>query len=219
MTQLHKSPDREWIKQRMILASACILIVFAVLFLRFIHLQIIKGEEYRLLSEKNAVRLKSIKSSRGLIFDRNKKLLVDNRPAFNLKIIIEDAGSLEDTLSKLSALIDIPVEEMKNSIKKAGRRVFYTPVTIKKDITRDQLAIVEAHKFDLPGIHIDIEPNRHYIHKKTAAHLLGYLGQVNSKELQSGVYPNIRSGDSIGRYGIEKSFEPFLQGKRGGASG
>ena len=211
MTRLHKSPEREWIKQRLIPASACVLCVFIVLVLRLIHLQIIKGEEYRLLSEKNAVRLKSIKSSRGLIFDRNEKLLVDNRPAFSLKITIEDAGSVEDTISRLSALISIPVEEMKASIKKAGRRAFYSPVTLKNDISRDQLAIVEAHKFDLPGIHIDIEPTRYYIHKKTAAHLLGYLGQINSKELQSGRFPSVRSGDSIGRYGIEKSFESFIE--------
>lgn len=216
MTGFSNNPDRDWLKQRLIMASVCILFVFALLFLRLVYLQIIKGDEYRLLSEKNAVRLKSVKSSRGLIFDRNDTLLVDNRPSFNLKITLEDAGSLDDTLNNLSGLIGISVEEFKGSIKRAGRRAFYEPVTLKNDITRDQLAVVEAHKFDLPGIHIDIEPTRHYIHKKTAAHLLGYLGQINSKELSSGKYPNVLSGDSIGRYGIEKSFESYLQGKRGG---
>ncbi len=87
---------------------------------------------------------------------------------------------------------------------------------LKSDISRNQLAIIESHKFDLPGIHIDIEPTRHYIYKKSAAHLLGYLGQVNSEELKSGKYPKVKTGDSIGRYGIEKSFQKFLQGKRGG---
>lgn len=216
MTVFNNNPDREWIKQRLILASVCVLFVFALLFLRLIYLQIIKGEEYRLLSEKNAVRLKSVKSSRGLIFDRNKKLLVDNRPAFNLKIILEDAGSVDDTLFRLSQIMGVDVQVFKENIKKAGRRAFYTPVTLQTDITRDQLAVVEAHKFDLPGIQIDIEPTRHYIHKRTAAHLLGYLGQINSGELSSGKYPHVRSGDAIGRYGIEKSFEFYLQGKRGG---
>jgi penicillin-binding protein 2 len=116
----------------------------------------------------------------------------------------------------LSQIMNVEIDVFKESIKKAGRRAFYSPVTLKTDITRDQLAVVEAHKFDLPGIHIDVEPTRHYIHKKTAAHLLGYLGQINSKELQSGKYPHVRSGDSIGRYGIEKSFESYLQGRRGG---
>ncbi len=216
MTPFSNNPDREWIKQRLIMTSVCVIFVFALLFLRLVYLQVIKGEEFRLKSEKNAVRLKSIKSSRGLIFDRNKRLIVDNRPSFNLKVMVEDAGVVDDTLAKVSTFIQVPVNELKDSIKKAGRRAFYTPVTIKTDITRDQLAVVEAHKFDLPGIHIDIEPTRHYIYEKTAAHLLGYLGQINGKELESGKYPNVRAGDSIGRYGIEKSFEPYLQGRRGG---
>ena len=216
MTEFNKNPDREWIKQRLIGASICILFVFALLFLRLIYLQIIKGEEFRLLSEKNAVRLKHIKSSRGLIFDRKKRLMVDNRPSFNLKIVREDAGEVKKTVKKLAELIRVPYPELMGSIARAGKRAFYKPVTLKKDISRDQLAIVETHKFDLPGIHIDIEPTRHYIYKKTAAHLLGYLGQININELKSGKYPNVNSGESIGRYGIEKSFQKYLQGKRGG---
>ncbi|WP_299979619.1 penicillin-binding protein 2 [Desulfobacula sp.] len=216
MTEFNKNPDREWIKQRLIGASVCVLFVFASLFFRLIYLQIIKGEEYRLLSEKNAVRLKSIKPSRGLVFDRNKRLMVDNRPSFNLKIVREDAGDVKKTVKKVAELIQVPFQELMDSIARAGKGTFYKSVTLKSDISREQLAIVEAHKFDLPGIHIDIEPTRHYIYKKTASHILGYIGQINRKELKSGKYPNVRSGDLIGRYGIEKSFEKYLQGKRGG---
>ena len=216
MTEFSQNQDRDWIKQRFIIVSVCILFVFALLFLRLVYLQIIKGEEYRLLSEKNAVRLKSIKSSRGLIFDRNKKLLVDNRPSFNLKIVLEDAGEVQETVKKLADLIAVPFQELMDHIAREGNGAVYKPITLKNDISRDQLAIVEAHKFDLPGIHIDIEPTRYYIYKKTAAHLLGYLGEINTKELKTGKYPNVKSGDSIGRYGIEKSFENYLQGKQGG---
>jgi penicillin-binding protein 2 len=213
---LNKNADREWIKQRLMGASLCILMVFTLLFLRLVYLQLIKGEEYRRLSKTNCVRLKSIKSSRGLIYDRNNKLIVDNRPSFDLNIVLEDAHPVNETIEKLAALIDVPSEDLLASIKKAGKAAFYKPLTLKRDISRDLLAIVEAHKFDLPGIHIDIEPTRHYIHKKSAAHLLGYLGQINRGELESGRFANVRTGDSIGRYGVEKSFEPFLQGKRGG---
>lgn len=216
MIQFSKNPDKDWIKQRLIAASICILLVFALLFLRLVYLQVIKGEEYRRLSEKNAVRLKSVKSSRGLIFDRNKKLMVDNRPSFNLKIVLEDAGDVKETVKKVARLIRVPSQELMDSIARAGKGIFYKPILLKTDISRNQLAIVEAHKFDLPGIHVDIEPTRHYIYKKTGAHLLGYLGQINTMELKSGRYPDVRSGDSIGRYGIEKSFEKYLQGKRGG---
>ncbi|MDT8379791.1 MAG: penicillin-binding protein 2 [Desulfotignum sp.] len=216
MVELQKNKDRDWMKQRVMVASLCVLIVFMMLFLRLVYLQLIKGEEYRRLSETNCVRLKSIKPSRGLIFDRNGELLVDNRPAFDLVIVQEDAGSVQDTVSLLSSLIQEPYVELMDQIQKAGDAALYKPIVLKKDISRDQLAIVEAHKFDLPGIFVEIEPTRHYIHPELASHLLGYLGEVNKKELKSGDFPYIRAGDQIGRYGVEKSFESYLQGRRGG---
>ncbi|OGQ90725.1 MAG: penicillin-binding protein 2 [Desulfobacula sp. RIFOXYA12_FULL_46_16] len=216
MTEFGKNPDREWLKQRIIGVSVCIIFAFSVLFLRFIYLQIIKGEEFRILSEKNAVRLTGIKAPRGLILDRNRKLLVDNRPSFNLKIMIEDAGDLQETMRKVSQMMEMPFEDLMKKISDAGQGAFYKPVVLQEDISRDHLAIIEAHKFDLPGVFIDIEPTRHYIHNKTASHLLGYLGEVNNDELLGGKYPNVKTGDSIGRYGVEKSFETYLQGKRGG---
>ncbi|THB73299.1 MAG: penicillin-binding protein 2 [Desulfobacteraceae bacterium] len=211
-----KPPDRDWLKHRLMGAGVCIILVFILLFLRLIYLQVIKGEEFRRLSETNCIRLKSIKPFRGMIFDRNKKLLVDNRPSFNLNIILEDAKPLDRVKSQLDELINLPGEELDQIIDKAPRGAFYKPLLIKKDISREELAIIEAHKFDLPGIHIDIEPHRHYLYKKSAAHLLGYLGQINVNELKSGKYPGVNSGDAIGRYGTEKSFETFLRGKRGG---
>lgn len=216
MGVINKNSDRDWIKHRYIGAGLCIVFIFGVLFLRLVYLQMIHGEEYRRLSMTNCVRLKSIKSSRGLIYDRNHNLLVDNRPAFDLTIVLEDAKPLKQTLEHLAELSGDSYEDLMATIKKAGRAAFYKPLVLKRDITRDLLAVIEAHQFDLPGIHIDIEPTRNYIHKKTAAHLIGYLGEINKEELASGKFSNVRSGDSIGRYGVEKSFEADLQGKRGG---
>ena len=216
MGAINKNSDREWIKHRYIGAGLCLVFIFGVLSLRLVYLQMIRGEEYRRLSTTNCVRLKSIKSSRGLIYDRNHNLLVDNRPAFDLTIVLEDAKPLDTTLERLAELTGDSGDEFRVTIKKAGRSAFYKPLVLKRDITRDLLAVIEAHQFDLPGIHIDIEPTRNYIHEKTAAHLIGYLGEINKKELASGKFPNVRSGDAIGRYGVEKSFESDLQGKRGG---
>jgi penicillin-binding protein 2 len=216
MHELNKNADRDWIKQRIMWASLCVLIIFVLLFLRLVYLQLIKGEEFRRLSETNCVRLKSIKQSRGLIYDRNKQLLVDNRPAFDLVVVLEDAAPVADTISLLSSLIHEPYADLMDNIRKAGNTAFYKPITLKKDISRDQLAIVESHKFDLPGIHIEIEPTRYYMYPKMASHLLGYLGEINKRELETGNFPHVKSGDSIGRYGVEKSFESFLQGRRGG---
>lgn len=211
-----KPPDKDWLKHRLMGAGSCIVLVFVLLFLRLAYLQVIKGEEYRRLSKTNCIRLKSIKPFRGMIFDRNEKLLVDNRPSFNLKITLEDAKPLEQVIARLAGLIDTPVDELMKTVDAFPKGAFYKPLTLKSDIPRDMLAVIEAHKFDLPGIQIDIEPRRHYLYKKSAAHLLGYLGEINIDELKSGLYPGVDSGDAIGRYGVEKSFEPFLRGQRGG---
>lgn len=216
MAQFAKNPDREWIKKRLMGASVCIAVVFILLVFRLIYLQIIKGEEYRRFSKNNCIRLKAVKAPRGLIYDRNGVLLVDNRPSFNLKIVLEDARPLKKTINKLSELIDVPYQELWGKVNQFEQKSYYQPFVLKKNISRKQLAVVEAHNFDLPGIMIAVEPRRNYIYKRSCAHLLGYIGEVNKKELERKKYSGVTSGDSVGRYGLEKSFEELLRGSRGG---
>ncbi|MFO7751252.1 MAG: penicillin-binding protein 2, partial [Desulfobacteraceae bacterium] len=211
-----KNPDKEWLKKRVMPALIIMLLAFAVLFARLVYLQIIEGDEFRRLSENNCIRLESVEASRGLIFDRNGLLLVDNRPSFNLKIVLEDAAPVMEILEKLAGFIDVPVAEFTDKIREKADFSRYKPFLLKKDLSRNQLAVVEAHKFDLPGVLIDIQPRRNYIYKTRAAHLIGYLGEINKSELKSGRYPGVRSGDAIGRSGAEKVFENYLRGERGG---
>lgn len=211
-----KGPDREWLKRQLMGGAFFMLIAFAMLGARLFYLQVIEGEEYRRLSKNNCIRLKSVEASRGLIFDRNGVLLVDNRPSFDLKIVHRDAVPVEKTLETLAELTGLPLEDLHAMVDENKGVSKYQPLLLAKGITRDQLAIVEAHSFDLPGIMVEVEPRRHYVYSKSAAHLLGYLGQINGEELASGKYPGVMGGDSIGRYGAEKSLEELLRGRRGG---
>ncbi|MCP4114057.1 MAG: penicillin-binding protein 2 [Desulfobacteraceae bacterium] len=211
-----KGPDREWLKRRLMGGAFFMLIAFAVLAARLFYLQVIEGEEFLRLSENNCIRLKSVEASRGLIYDRNGVLLVDNRPSFNLKIVLKDARPIQKTLETLASFTQIPLEELQARVDGSKGGAKYKPLLLKKGISRDQLALVEAHSFELPGVQVDVEPRRNYVYRKSAAHLLGYLGQINSGELSSGKYPGVRGGDSIGKYGAEKVFEGLLRGKRGG---
>jgi penicillin-binding protein 2 len=211
-----KTADTDWYKQRLIRVMLCVSGAFFILLIRLFYLQVIQGQELRRLSENNCIRLQSTDASRGMIFDRNGILLVDNRPAFDLSIILKDAKPVDRTIEKLAKLIEVPVPEL---IKKIGDNKgisSYNPILLKQDIGRDALAAVEVRKFDLPGIVVDVKPRRHYIKKQSAAHLIGYLSEINSDELKSGKHPQCRGGDFIGKFGIEKEFEPFLKGKRGG---
>ena len=216
MTKYLKTADPDWYKQRLIRVMYCVAAAFFILFFRLFHLQVIQGEELRRLSENNCIRLQSVDPSRGLIFDRNGKTLVDNRPSFNLNIILKDAKPVERTIAKLADVIHVPVSELMSKIECDKRVSAYKPVLLKQDIGRDVLAAVEVRKFDLPGVVVDVKPRRHSLYKQGAAHLIGYLGEINPAELKSEKYPGCRGGDFIGKFGVEKAFEPFLRGQRGG---
>ncbi len=212
-----KSADRDWFKRRlvgcMIVASA----VFSVLLIRLYYLQIIAGAEYRRLSEHNCIRLQTIPPSRGLIYDRNRHLLVDNRPSYNLYIVPRDAQPLRPTLIKLAGYIDETVDQLQEIVDKNRRRAAYERVLLKEDIDRDALGAIEVNRYDLPGVIIRAEPRRHYIYGDSAAHLIGYLGEISEAELADDTaHEGCRPGDLVGKFGIEKTAEPILRGRSGG---
>jgi len=103
-----KTADSNWYKQRIIGILVCVIVAFSILLMRLFFLQVIKGEEFRRLSENNSIRLQNIDPSRGMIFDRGGKLLVDNRPSFDVSIILKDARPVKETIKKLSRYIKFP---------------------------------------------------------------------------------------------------------------
>jgi penicillin-binding protein 2 len=211
-----ESTDSEWFNQRLSGLMILVLLAFAVLVARLFYLQIVEGDEYRRLSEINSIRLQDIDAPRGLILDRNNQLLVDNRPSFDLHIILKDAKPLDATLAKLGRIIGETPEELHEQIKNDKHRGPYTPLLLKEDIGRDLLAAIEVHKYDLPGVVVHVTPRRHYLFGTFAAHLLGYVGEISADELRCKPYEECKGGDFIGKFGIEKSFETLLRGKRGG---
>ena len=211
-----KTADSEWYKQRIIGVILCVLAAFAILSARLAYLQIIKGEDFRRLSENNSIRLQSIDPPRGIIFDRNGRRLVDNRPAFDVSIILKDAKPVQQTLGRLASYMDTPVEELLAKVADQNGIRAYQPVILRQDIGRNPLAIVEVHRYDLPGVRVQVNPRRNYLDHFGASHLLGYLGEISPEELKSGNCPDCRSGDLIGKSGVERSYDGYLRGKRGG---
>ncbi|MCG6892544.1 MAG: penicillin-binding protein 2, partial [Desulfobacteraceae bacterium] len=208
--------ENDWFRQRLTLVLLCVVAAFSVLFVRLFYLQVVEGEEYRRLSENNCIRLQAIDAPRGLIYDRDGKLLVDNRPAFDLSIVPKDAKPVSQTVSKLSSFLGTDGAEMFDALQKNRNRASYVPVVLRHDISRNALAAVEVHRYLLPGVQVDVKPRRQYIEPGSAAHLLGYLSEISPEELTCGDYPDCRSGDTIGKFGVEKSYQSLLQGKRGG---
>lgn len=216
MDKYLKTADSDWYKQRVTGVMICVLVTFTVLLLRLLYLQIVMGEEYLVLSLNNRIRLQSIDPPRGLIYDRNNQVLVENRPSFDVTITLKDAHPVEKTINKLADYLDVPAQELLHKLSSSKDISAYKPIQLQQDIGRDALAAIEAHKYDLPGIAINVKLLRHYLNVKDAAHLIGYLSEINSTELSGGSYPGLRRGDFIGKFGAEKAFEKYLKGTRGG---
>lgn len=211
-----KTADAEWYRQRITGVMVCVIAAFAILLLRLIFLQVIRGDEFRLLSLNNRIRLQSIDPPRGLIYDRNGDVLAENRPSFDVAITLKDARPVKATINKLAQYLDVAPETLQSKLSKSKGVSSYKPIVIKQDIGRNALALVEAHKYDLPGITVNVKLRRHYLNIKDAVHLIGYLSEISPGELTGGKYPGLRRGDLIGKFGAEKAFESFLQGERGG---
>lgn len=211
-----KTADAEWYRQRITGVMVCVIAAFAILLLRLIFLQVIRGDEFRLLSLNNRIRLQSIDPPRGLIYDRNGDVLAENRPSFDVAITLKYARPVKATINKLAQYLDVAPETLQSKLSKSKGVSSYKPIVIKQDIGRNALALVEAHKYDLPGITVNVKLRRHYLNIKDAVHLIGYLSEISPGELTGGKYPGLRRGDLIGKFGAEKAFESFLQGERGG---
>jgi penicillin-binding protein 2 len=209
-----KSADTDWYRRRLNGTLVIVLAAFLVLGLRLFHLQVVQGEEYRRLSENNCIRLQDIDPPRGQILDRQRRLLVDNRPSFNLVMVPRDAKPVDTTLARLADGVGLELEELAHAAERT--RSAYRPVVLMADIDRDLLAAVEARRYDLPGVTVDVKAMRRYVYGDSAAHLLGYMGEINAAELAGGRYPGCRGGDYIGKFGIEKNCEPLLRGQPGG---
>lgn len=197
-------------------ATIVVLIFFVGLIFRLWYLQVVNGWKYRAKSENNRIHLQDIPPLRGMIFDRDGRLLVDNRAGYDLCVIPEDVQDPEGLFNRLNDLIGIDLDQARARFRKGLNGLPFKAVRIKRNITRDELAKIETHRFNLPGITIQVRPQRHYLYHHLAAHVLGYVGEITEQQLRSGKYINNRSGDLIGKSGVEREWQRFLNGIPGG---
>ena len=171
-----------------------------------------KGNEMRKLSEQNRIRVKKVIAPRGIIYDRNGKILADTRPSFNMYVTPEDIKDFNQTIDGLAKLLNLDREEIMNKLKAASGFPPSFPVKIKPDISMDEVAKVEANRVYLPGVSIQIEPKRNYPYGNMMAHMLGYVSEISDEEMKAKEFKSYSLGDFIGRYGLERAYESHLRG-------
>lgn len=190
-----------------------------VLFVGVARLQLFEHDRYRDLAERNWLRLEILRAPRGRIFDRNGVLLADNAPAYSVLFRPPPAFSREpDTLSLasrqlLSAILALPDSAVRRTVRLAAASGL--PMPLRRDAPFEVMAAVEERMPELPGVEVVIEPRRSYPESTRAAHLLGYAGEISGPELDSLSQKGYRSGDLIGRSGLERSYEGELRGTDG----
>lgn len=203
------------LKRRFLILSLLALAAFLILLGRLWYLQVIKGDEYALLSDRNRVRFVPVEPPRGPIFDRNGELLVENRPAFGVSVLRQEVEDPEQLLRRLSPLVNLSYEELKRRWD-AGRRLpRFQPLVLANDIGRDAMEMIQERSIELPGVMIEVLPVRSYRHDQLAAHLFGYIGEITDRELQSERFDGYRSGDVVGKTGLERHLEKYLRGTAG----
>jgi len=206
----------EILSRRLRTLTILIIVMLSALIIRLWFLQIINGPLYRTQSENNRIHLQKIHPFRGLIMDRNGDLLVDNRPSYDLYFIPEDVQDKKQLFDSIQRLIPLDHKMANQKLSRISSSNLYNPLVIKKNITREELAIIETNLFNLPGARTQFRPQRNYIYGDFASHIIGHLGEINERQLNSGKYPKNSAGDFIGQYGVEGKWQNELNGKRGG---
>ncbi|MEW6096348.1 MAG: penicillin-binding protein 2 [bacterium] len=209
--------ELEKLRQRLVRLTIIIIIAFSILIIRIGYLQIIKGNYYRKVSENNRIRLIPIAASRGMIYDRNSKVLAQDIPSFDIAMIQLGLSKEEiaRTLIKLKRIVKINLKEVMEKISEKKNRPF-EPVVIVSDVDRKILTRVAERTTELPGIIIQVTPKRYYICGPLCAHILGYIGEISKKELISKHGQGYKYGGLIGKAGIEGYYDVFLKGNDGG---
>jgi len=203
-------------KRRIVTIAAVVLLAFVVIVGQLWYLQVLEGRRFLDASDKNRIRIRPVAAPRGILFDRHGIPLVDNRPAFTLSLIPReldrDPGRRQVALGRVAALLGIPYRELEESAARVSSDSFL-PVRVRRGLTLDDVAKVEEWKLELPGVIVEVEPQRIYPSSRFAAHLLGYVREANDEQLKQG---RLRRGDMVGQSGLERLLDEYLRGRDGG---
>lgn len=194
---------------------AIVTVMLCVLAGRFVFLQVFHFEEFHTRSEANRIKPRPIVPARGLIYDRNGKLLADNVPAYRLEVVPEQTENVDELLAELGRVIPLSEDEIVDF--RAAYRVKrgFHPVTLKLRLTEAQVAAFAVQRYRFPGVDVVPYLNRRYPYGDLFAHVVGYVGRIDARDMQTLDTARYSGATHIGKSGIERFYESRLHGEVG----
>ncbi|MER2999082.1 penicillin-binding protein 2 [Pontibacter populi] len=201
-----------YLENRKYVIQAIFIVVGVVFVLRLFYIQVVDSS-YKQAAETNAIKTVVQYPFRGLIYDRDGRLLVENTPVYDLMVVPKETKQL-DTL-RLTQLLNLPLEDVRERLKKARAYSYVKPSIFYQKLTTEDFALIQDNLIDFPGFYINARTARGYSHT-SLSHALGYIAEISPKQLEdTSNYQGYRPGDYIGKSGIELEYENYLMGQRG----
>jgi penicillin-binding protein 2 len=205
--------DLRCLQSRLSVIKTVVVGALALVVIYFWHLQVVRGKYFRELAENNRIRSVPIPAPRGPIFDRNGRVLVENRSSFNVVLTAEPHINLDAELQRVGRLIEVDEDQVRERIEGQGPR--FKSVVVRADASEEDVAVVESRRLEEPEVGVEVVPLRAYPLTTEAAHVLGRVGEITDRQLASAPFAGIEPGVVVGQAGIELQYNRALMGKDG----
>jgi penicillin-binding protein 2 len=201
-------------RTRLVLFGGIVASLLFALVLRLWSLQVLSWDRYAAAAEQNRVRLMVAEAPRGRILDRNGEVLVKNRPSMVVSVRPGELGESASTLARLAELLGTSREQIEARVRE-GQAAPHAAIPVAEDVAEDRVVELWERREEFPGVVAESRPVRVYPHGTRAAHLLGYVGEIGADQLAQARYRGYRSGEVVGRSGVEHAYEDDLRGREG----
>ena len=215
MAQDLMGDDRRGMWLRLSMLQVGLAAVVAVLAVSFWLLQVAQHSKFRQRADNNHQRTLTLRAPRGVLFDRDGKVLVENRYSFDISIVRELTPHLDRSIDLLAAITGVNLMNVRAEVDRHLKEPTYRPIVLIRDASLSQIAAVAARRIELPGVVIEQVPTRHYRTGTSAAHLFGYVGEITSTQVALSEFDGFRTGAIVGQSGVERAYNRLLMGTDG----
>ncbi|HEX9368407.1 MAG TPA: penicillin-binding protein 2 [Vicinamibacterales bacterium] len=207
--------DRRSLTIRLAVLQYMVAALFAALAVGFWIFQIAQHQRFLEIAENNRLRKLPLPAPRGVLLDRDGKMLVENQNTMNIALVREQARNIGGVLQILAGATGVSEAQLKDTVNRRRREAPFRPIVLIENASREQVIAVWARRLELPGIIYQEVPSRRYPASDMAAHLFGYVGEVTDTQLQHPEYDGIEPGTIVGQAGVELAYNKMLMGKEG----